>query len=193
MALPMTASMKLRISRGVRDRYGLDMFQISNEGSIVLADFHSARVLAQEINEKRELAGYLYGGSSIRASQLNAIALIDEILRHVAHLYRKQENPQVMRLAQQWLVEHLDKKTLDNALTTFVLEFPPQSIYQQQIAPDAYLAGETDGVPNREILLEEMLMLWLDNMNSATSSFIELFDDEGLERETAYLQITTVA
>jgi 4-alpha-glucanotransferase len=189
MSAHMTVTMKLRISRQARDRYGLDMFRFSNEGLVVLADFHSARVFAQEINEKRDLAGHPFGESAIRAGQLNAIALIDEILHHVARLYRQQGNPQVMHQAQQWLVEQLDQKTLDSALYTFVHEFPPQAVYQQQITPEAYLAGETDGVPNREILLEEMLMLWLDNMNSATSPFTELFDDAEMERGTSYLQI----
>ncbi len=184
-----TVTMKLRIARQARDRYGLDMFQFSNEGLVVLADFHSARVFAQEINEKHDLAGHPLGEPAIKAGQLNAMALMDEILQHVARLYRQQRNPQVMHQAQQWLEEQLDQKTLDTALRTLVHAFPPQAVYQQQITPDAYLAGATDGVPNREILLEEMSMLWLDNMNPASSPFTELFDDAELERGTSYLQI----
>jgi hypothetical protein len=182
MSTHMTVTMKLRISRQARDRYGLDMVRFSDEGLVILSDFLSARIFAQEINEKRGQAGHPFEGSVIRAGKLNAMALIDEILHYVARLYRQQRNPQVMHQAQQWLVEQLDQKTLDSALRTFVHEFPPQAVYQQQIAPDAYLAGETDGVPNREILLEEMLMLWLDNMNSAASPFTEpIFDAQKVE------------
>jgi hypothetical protein len=35
------------------------------------------------------------------------MALIDEILHHVARLYRQQGNQQVIRQAQQWLVESI--------------------------------------------------------------------------------------
>ena len=189
MSAHMTMTMKLRISRQARERYGLDEFRFSNDGCVILADFRSARVLVQEINEQRDRGGGPFQGQAIKAGQLNALALIDEILHHVARLYRQLGNPQVMRQAQQWLVKQLDQKTLDSALRTFVQEFPPQAVYQQQITPNAYLAGETDGVPNREILLEEMLMLWLDNMNSAVSPFTELFDDAELERGTSYLQV----
>ncbi|MCJ7783099.1 MAG: alpha-amylase family glycosyl hydrolase, partial [Desulfobacterales bacterium] len=45
------------------------------------------------------------------------------------------------------------------------------------------------GVPHRLIVLEEMLMLWLANMNPAFSPLIELFDDSALEEGTPYLQI----
>jgi 4-alpha-glucanotransferase len=182
-------TMKLRISRQARDRYGLDMFRFSNEGSVVLADVRSARVFAQEINEKRKQAGQPSGATMISAGQLNALALIDDILRHVARVYQQQENPQLLDQARQWLVEQLDAKTLDDALVTFVNEFPPQDVYHKQASPEEYLAGETNGVPNRRILVEEMVMVWLDNMNSATAPFTELFDDAMLEKGTSYLQV----
>ena len=57
---------------------------------------------------------------------------------------------------------------------------------------NTYLEGETAGVPHRLIVLEEMLMLWLANMNPAFSPFIELFDDITLEKDTSYLQIIEV-
>ncbi len=189
MLPPTTMTMKLRISRQARDRYSLDMFRFSNEGSVVLADFRSARVFAQEINEKRKKAGQPVAGTAISAGQLNAMALIDDILRHMARIYRQQENPQVLEQAQQWLVEQLDPKALEGALLTFVNEFPPQAVYQKQVTPEDYLAGETNGVSNRKALLEDLVLVWLDNMNSATAPFTELFDDGGLERGTSYLQV----
>jgi hypothetical protein len=188
MSSQMTETVKLHISRQARDHYGLDMFRFSDEGQVVLADFHSARVFAQQINEKRDLAGP-GGSTAIKAGQLNAMALIDEILHYVARLFRQQANPQVLHQAYEWLMDQVDKNTLETSLCTFVQEFPPQVVYQKQISPDDYLAGQTDGLPNREILLEGMLMLWLDNMNPAASPLTELFDDAKLEQDTSYLQI----
>ena len=54
---------------------------------------------------------------------------------------------------------------------------------------DVYLDGETAGISHRQVVLEEMLMLWLANLNPAFSPFLELFDDETLERETSYPEI----
>ena len=69
------------------------------------------------------------------------------------------------------------QETLDRALVRFVEDFPPPAVYQQEIAPAAYLAGETEGVPHREMVLDDILQLWLDNANPAASPFTELFDD----------------
>ncbi len=139
----MTETLKLRISRQAREHYSLDMFRFSPEGFVILADFHSARVFAQEINEKHRLAGQPSAEAATTAGQLNAMALMDEILRHVARVYRQQGNRQLMHQAQQWLVEQLDQKTLDSALLAFVKSFPPLAVSQQRITPEAYLAGET--------------------------------------------------
>ena len=71
MSAPMTATRKPCITRQARDRYSLDVFRFSNEGP------------------------------AIRAGQLNAVALSDENLHHVARLYCLPGNSPVMRQAQQ--------------------------------------------------------------------------------------------
>ena len=117
------------------------------------------------------------------------MGLIDEILHYVVRLYRDEKNSKVMQQALDWLYEKLGRSTVNETLRQFVNEFPTVSIYRGEIEIDAYLEGETAGVPNRQIVLEEMLMLWLANVNPAFSPFMELFDDSVLERETPYLEI----
>ncbi|MCP4220860.1 MAG: alpha-amylase, partial [bacterium] len=49
---------------------------------------------------------------------------------------------------------------------------------------------QTDGIPHRHFLLEEMMMLWLSNVNPALSNYKEeLFDDSSLSKKTAYKKI----
>ena len=48
------------------------------------------------------------------------------------------------------------------------------------MTPEAYLNGVTDGIPNRELALQELLQLWLENANPAFQTFEELFDDAAL-------------
>jgi hypothetical protein len=179
--------MEFHISRQARDRYQFDALLFSISGNVIFANSHAARVFAQKVNDTRDLVSF--PEQAVKAGQLNAMGMLDEILHYVVGLYRKQENAEVMRQALSWLEEKLGQEAVDSALHKFVDDFPPVAVYQRQIDPDAYLAGETAGVPNRQIALEEMLMLWLDAMNPAFSPLMELFDDSALERETPYLQI----
>lgn len=182
-----TIVMEFHVSRRARDRYQFDEALFALSGNVIFANFYAARTFAQKINQKRDLINF--PEQAVKAGELNAMGLIDEILHYIVGLYRQQKNPAAMRQALDWLVERLGQEAVDRTLRRFVDEFPPLAVYRGEIDTDAYLQGETAGTPNREIALEEMLMLWLDNLNPAFSPFLELFDDTALEQKTAYLQL----
>jgi glycosidase len=181
--------MEFHISRKARDRYQFDQALFTLAGNVILADFHAAREFAQRMNRQRDLARH--PERTVRAGQINAMGLIDEILHYVVGQYRQQKNPQVMQEALAWLYEGLGKEAVDAALRQFADEFPPLSVHQREAALDGYLRTETAGVPNRLIVLEELLMLWLANINPAFAPFIELFDDAALAEHTAYEDIVS--
>ena len=176
--------MEFHISRQARDRYLFDQSLFSLSGSVLFANFLGARVFAQRMNERRDPINY--PEQAVRAGQINALGLIDEILHLVIALYRQQRNPAVMGEALDWFDQRVGRTAVDVALRRFADVFPPLAVYRREIALDAYLEGETDGVSHRQLLLEEMLLLWLTNVNPATAPFLELFDDVDLARETAY-------
>ncbi|MFQ5859845.1 MAG: hypothetical protein ACE5LU_29980, partial [Anaerolineae bacterium] len=82
-------SMEFHISREARDRYEFDEKLFSLTGNVVFANFHAARVFAQKMNERRDLVSF--PEQVVRAGQINAIGLIDEILHYVVGLYRQRE------------------------------------------------------------------------------------------------------
>ena len=179
--------MEFHISRKSRDLYQFDDILFALSGNVILPNFHAARVFAQKMNEKRDLIRF--PEQAVRAGQINAMGLIDEILHYVVGLYCDEKNLLVMKQALDWLYEKLGKSAVDKALHQFADEFPTISVYRREIDLDVYMEGESEGVPHRPIVLEEMLMLWLANINPAFSPFFELFEDSGLERQTSYLKI----
>ena len=182
-----SVTMEFHISRKARDLYQFDDVLFTLSGNVILPNFHATRVFAQRMNEKRDLVNF--PERAAKAGQINAMGLIDEILHYITGLYRDEKNSHAMKEALNWLYEKLGKPAVDDALRQFADEFPTVSVYRREIDLDAYLEGETAGVPHRQIVLEEMLMLWLANLNPAFSPSIELFDDSILERETSYTQM----
>lgn len=178
---------EFHVSRLARDRYQLDESLFSLSGNVIFANFHAARLFAQKINSNRDLVNY--PENAIKPGQLNAMGLIDEILHIVVDLYRKQKNPQVMVEALDWLKNSLGVETVEKVLQQFTAHFPPVSVFRGEQTPEAYLAGETDGDPNVAIALEELMLLWVANKNPAFMQFEELFDDDPLASDTAYLTV----
>jgi glycosidase len=181
--------MEFHVSRKARDLYQFDQPLFSLNGNVIFANFHAARVFAQKMNRRRDLARF--PEQAVRAGQINALGLIDEILHYVVGLYREQKNPRVFQQALDWLDARLGKGAVDAALHRFADEFPPLAVYRREVTLEDYLEGETGGVPHRQAVLEEMLLLWLANVNPASSPFLELFDDTALDKETAYLQMVS--
>jgi glycosidase len=175
---------EFHISRQSRDRYLFDELIYGTSGNVIFANFHAARVFAQKMNQKRDLLNF--PETAARAGQINAMGLIDEILHMVVELYRQQINPQVMQEAVDWISGMLGKSELDHTLLQFIQEFPPLVVHRNQMSAEVYLDESTNGVPNRQIALEELLLLWLANENRAFSPYLELFDDSNLVRNTAY-------
>ena len=186
------ACMEFHISRQTRDRYQFDETLFSSSGNVIFANFHAARVFAQKMNARRNLIDF--PEQAVRAGQINALGLIDEILHYVVGLYRQQVNPAVMGEALAWLYDRLGQERVDAALRQFTEEFPPLAVFQRKISINDYLEGESElavsgSVSNRQIVLEEMLMLWLANTNPACAPYLELFDDSSLKKNTAYPEI----
>lgn len=179
--------MEFHVSRQARERYQFDKALFSLSGNVVFANFHAARLFAQKINQQRDLVHY--PEQAIRAGQINALGLIDEILHYLVSLYRREVRPGVMAQALEELKQSIGDAEVERTLARFAAEFPPLAVYLGQVSLDAYLEGSTEGVPNREVLLEEMIMLWVANRNPACQPFFELFDESRLVTETAYPQI----
>lgn len=182
-------TMEFHVSRQARDLYRFSDNLFSTTGNIIFANFHSARIFVQKMNEKRDLLNF--PEQAVKTGQIVTMGLIDEILHHVVFLYRQEINAKIMGDALTSLYNAIDRENVDAAIRAFIDEFPPLMVYQQKLAAEEYFAGNTEEVPNKQIVLEEMLLLWLANMNPAFSPFRELFDDSKLKRNTAYLEIIT--
>jgi glycosidase len=175
---------EFHISRKSRAKYKFDETLFALSGNVVFVNFHAARVFAQKMNDQRDLINH--PEQTVRAGQINAMGLIDELLHFIAAEYRRQVNPPAMQRALVWLNDTLGKDVVDAALKKFADEFPNVAVYRGEIDAQKFLDGATDGVPHRQIILEEMLMLWLANANPAFKPFQELFDDAALKQSTSY-------
>ncbi|HOS44717.1 MAG TPA: alpha-amylase, partial [Armatimonadota bacterium] len=178
---------EFHVSRAARDRYGFDQGLFASSGNVIFTNFHGARVFAQRMNAKRDLARF--PELAVRAGQLNALGLIDEILHYLIGLYQQQAAPRAMVQALEALDARLGAAAVDATLRQFVDRFPPLAVYRRAIDAEAWLHGETDGTPHRALALEELLMLWVANQNPACAPFLELFDDDDLARTTAYPRV----
>ena len=178
---------EFHVSRNARDKYDFDLALFSFDGNVIFTNFLAAREFAQKINQKRDLVNF--PEQAVRAGEINAMGLIDEILHLVISLYRREIAPEVMEEAYADLLEAFGEERVYRTLARFTEEFPPMSVFGGEMSPEAYLEGEIQQTPAKLLALEELLMLWVTNKNPAFSAYSELFEDASLSQNTDYRQI----
>jgi glycosidase len=176
--------MEFHISRQARDHYKFDETLFAYDGNVIFANFLASRVFAQRVNESRDLVNY--PEHAIKAGQINSMGLIDEIFHHCFALYRQSRNPNVLEQALTVIEKQFGKARMNNLFLMFINEFPPIAVYKNLETPEEYLNEKTEGVSNRSLVLEELIMLWLSNKNPALAPYQEFFSDENLFSNTIY-------
>ena len=179
--------MEFHITRVARDKYKFDDLLFSYNGNVIFANFQASRNFAHLMNQQRvdptDLKTYIAPG------QINALGLIDEIFHLVLDEYYKTNGSPLRHALYSHLEKSLGTPKLMATLRSFNQQFPPVVVYSGEKSVDEYLAESTDGVPNVENTVEELLMTWLTNVNPAANSYRELFDDTLLHKNSAYLQV----
>jgi glycosidase len=178
---------EFHVTRKARARYALDASLFSLHGHLLVADYPAAQQLAQRLNEARDARRY--PELAVRAGELYAAGLLDEIFHYLLATYRRQVNPGLPAELLETLEHAVGKEKLEQTLTRFATDFPATPVYRGEMSVGEYLAGSEEGVSHRYIALEEMLLLHLSNENPGYSKLLELLDDSELEKYTAYLKL----
>jgi glycosidase len=179
--------MEFHIHRAIRDRLSLNDLLFSYTGNVTFANVAASRRMAKELNDARGTD--IDAERTVHAGALFAMGLIDELNHALVAKYRKEIDPKVLAEAVRWFASQAKPEDVERLLLQFTEEFPNTAVYRGEMTAAEWLKGTTDGMPNREAALEELLMLWLANINPAFAPFRELFEDEGLKQKTIYQNV----
>ncbi len=175
---------EFHVSSEARKKYKLDENLFTLTGDLVIANFTGARKLADKINQVKK--GESHPQNLTTPGQINAVGLIHEILHFLLGYYEEKINPGAFTRVLKHLKENLTVEETDKVLLNFIEEFPPLDVYKGNIGAEDYLIGTTGNKPNREILIEEVILLHLQNNNPATSNLSDLYSDKPLAGKTKY-------
>jgi glycosidase len=180
--------MEFHISRAVREAAQVDDLLFSYSGNVIFANVSASRKLAEALNSARRPDADPAG--AYNAGALFAMGLIDELSHALVDKYRKEIDPAVLSEAVRWFAAQTQPEKLERLLLEFTTQFPNVAVFRGQLTAAEWLRGSTDNVPNREVALEELFLLWLANLNPAFKPFQPLFEDKDLKQQTVYANVT---
>jgi glycosidase len=182
--VPASPRRDFHVQRAARDELGFEDSFFSEGGDVVFPTLARSQLFAELLNRRKQVAA----GQPVQASQVNAMGLLHEVFHAVIAAYRTAVAPRAFRALLEQLGTSLGD-ALDGTLLRFVEVFPPPAVYRGAQSPRQYLADTTSGVRNREMVLEELILLWIGNQNPAYAPIRELVSDEPLRNDPGYLRV----
>lgn len=181
----------MKISRDSRYKYELDKSLFSEKGDVFFkGDIHLVRLFTQKLNERRDLLNY--PELAAKASEVYGVSLLTEINEYIYQLYFNElDSPSLNKELYDFLEREIGKEDLKESTKLLVKEFPPLPVFTNEMTEEQFLEQlDTEtGMKNQEKYINEFVTLWLSNINPTFSPFLELFDDEALEKHAKYLKI----
>lgn len=155
--------MEFHLTKRALEKYEVDLSLFTYNGGLIFADLRSVREFVYKINQHTDLVNH--PEKNIKSSQLNGMALMDEIFHYIFSLYQREILPQAMTKLLTSLQSEFGSNQIDQLLTLYVLQYPPLEILQNRLTVSEYLRNSTHGVPHREKTLENLVLLWVSTQN----------------------------
>jgi len=182
--------MEFHLNVRIRKLCSFDEALFASSGNVIFANVKSVQLFVQKYNKTVDPAK---PEQYLKAGQLNAMGLIDEIFHYVCRQYRLQKNASFFSGAASAIEAKIGTKAFDEILTVFTAEFPPMDVYREKTDVKKWLAStDEQGIPNRILALEELMLLKLANENPAFGPFFSLFSDKRLLLNSEYLPAWSV-
>src|SRR5690625_2908692 len=159
------------LSREARERYGVDEGLLSIRGSLVVADMEAAQTLSYRINAVRDVGRNPH--SAVSPGEILAAGILHE-LQHLLIMRLRQEDAALLQEPLDRVEAGLGRKRRQEFLVDFISSFPPQGVRDGGTA-HAWLQKSSEGLSNREIAYEELLLLEIARQNPALERLRELF------------------
>ncbi|QRN79016.1 MAG: hypothetical protein JK586_11560, partial [Nocardiopsis sp. BM-2018] len=168
------------MSLDARRRYGVADELVTAQGDLMLVDIDACARLADAVERERSP-----GAPALSAADLYAGAVLEEVYHLLIDHYRRAVDPAAFATAARRVRERLGRAG-EATLEAFVARYPNLDVASGRRTPANVLTDAVDGVPGREMVLEEALTCFLANVNPALVGARPVVDDTPLRLGSAY-------
>ncbi|MGP1577191.1 MAG: alpha-amylase family glycosyl hydrolase [Treponema sp.] len=187
-------NMEFHIHNDVRKKCRFKKSLFSSTGNVVIGNVNDIYAFTFQYNNA--VAAGLFGlpvrpEQYLKAGQLNAMGLIDEIFHYVCRIYRCEKCSDFFSKGYAFVNDILKANSvpdIDTLLIEFCITFPPAAVYSGKKTVGQWFAecDPASGIENKYLAFEEFILCKLANENPAFAPFYPLFDDSELAENPGY-------
>lgn len=159
----MKRKLGIPILQKVKHQFQIEEKNINEVAKLNFKDQIELRKFTQKLNEGKDIV--FNSPKAATAGELNAVMIITGLTQKVIAKYNEDINPKVIKKANQFLVEKVGTYKLETLERDF---------------QDNFITSKNAS------FLNETLLIWLINQNTAFEKYRELFNDDILKTESNY-------
>ncbi|MBL7026243.1 MAG: alpha-amylase [Candidatus Marinimicrobia bacterium] len=168
---PSYPNLEFHLRQALDQTYALNLPMFALESGKFKIDFHELQNLIYRLGELEPDHGFM-------ASELHGMGLLSLLSHKLIRLYRNQVNPTYIKDLTQYLETELSPVVLDELLTNYLEALPSESYKSSSKSIEDYLKGDTQSVPNTQVVVEELLVHILALNNPAFEKYDVVFKEE---------------
>ncbi|MEA2097349.1 MAG: hypothetical protein U9P73_11755, partial [Candidatus Cloacimonadota bacterium] len=159
----MKRKLGIPILQKVKYQFQIEEKNINEVAKLNFKDQIELRKFTQKLNEGKDII--FNSSKAATAGELNAVMIITSLTQKIITKYTEDINPKIIEKAYQFLIE---------TIGTYKLETLERD-YQDNFI-----------ISKKANFLNEALLIWLINQNTAFEKYRELFNDDILKTESTY-------
>ncbi|MBT4945604.1 MAG: alpha-amylase, partial [Candidatus Marinimicrobia bacterium] len=168
---PSYPNLEFHLRSALDQTYALNLPMFALESGKFKIDYHELQNLIYRLGELEPDRGFM-------ASELHGMGLLSLLSHKLIRLYRNQVNPDYIKDLTQYLGEELSPAVLDELLTNYLQALPSDSYKSSKQSIKDYLNGDTESIPNSQIVVEELLVHILALNNPAFEKYDVVFKED---------------
>ncbi len=173
------------IRRKARDEFQFPESFYSLQGNVIIPNYRAAQSLANFINQKMK-AKNPETTQLVQPAQLNAMGLLHELFHLVLKAYKEEVNTNIFAECEDFIIAQIGRITTDTFFKQLTNAYPPLPVYRGEQTAEEFLNHITGKTPNRQILLEELIILHLQHSNPALASMADLIEEQSVFQDKRY-------
>ncbi len=186
--------MEFHIHRNIREKCRFSKTLFSSTGNVIIRNINDIYAFTFKYNEVVQAGMFgmpVRPEQYLKAGQLNAMGIIDEIFHYMCRLYRQDAYADFFVDGYAFIQDVLKKEQLpdlDELVLHFSTNFPPAEVYTGSMTAEQWLQStdSVSGVQNKYRAFEELILCKLANENPAFHPFYPLFTDTQIAEHPSY-------
>lgn len=167
--------MRFPITRRAREIHQFDPSLFSPDGKLNVAELKQVRSIVQQYNLTPTIN--VVSETKMRPSQLYGMGLLDQIFHKVIFLYKTEINAIAFQNLVISIEESFGLENFRSLLNTFIQSYPPEDVFQNRKASSNFLDEIMTDQVRQEIVMEDLVLLWISTQNPALKPFAQLIWD----------------